>query len=44
MQDVSDWCSVPRTTGKKNPHGEESMEFEKETDQFEDDEELSRLG
>jgi hypothetical protein len=41
VQAVSDWCSVPRTTGKKVPHGEESMEFEK--DQFEDDEELSRL-
>ena len=41
MQAISDWCSVPRTTGKKVPHGEESMEHEK--DQFEDDEELSRL-
>jgi hypothetical protein len=41
VQAISDWCSVPRTTGKKVPHGEESMEFEK--DQFEDDEELSRL-
>jgi hypothetical protein len=37
----SGWCSVPRTPGKVEPPGEESMEFEK--DQFEEDDELSRL-
>jgi hypothetical protein len=37
----SGWCSVPKTPGKVEPPGEESMEFEK--DQFEEDDELSRL-
>jgi hypothetical protein len=37
----SGWCSVPKTPGKVEPPGEESMEFEKEP--FEEDDELSRL-